>query len=69
MHKSQKMTQKNKIRPQKKLAIRDNKMLATYIMTKLIGSLVKLKHINHMTIYGVLYTVGQIASQKVCLQH
>ena len=49
MHQVQKGI-KSKPKQQKELAIRDNRMLCMFKISHLIGDIVKLKHVDHLTI-------------------
>jgi hypothetical protein len=56
---------KSKPKQQKELAIRDNRMLCMFKISHLIGDIVKLKHVDHLTICGVLTTIKPSVPQKV----
>jgi hypothetical protein len=48
---------------------RDNRMLSMFQMYKVIGNLVKLRHIDRLIIYGILATVKPSIPQKICIAH
>ena len=55
----------SKIPKRMDIAVKDNKMLCIYKITKLIGQIVKIRHKDGKTICGVLYTL----SNKLGLVH
>ncbi len=58
---------KSKSKSQKEWSIKNNRMIWSFKSLHLIGNLVKVKHINHMTLTGVLATIRQSFPQVICL--
>ncbi|CAI2386093.1 unnamed protein product [Moneuplotes crassus] len=67
MYSGHKMRQK--VKGQKEISIKENRMIYAFQSYKLLGSVVKIIHINHMTIMGVLKTIKPSVPQKFCVQN
>jgi len=50
---------------QKERAVRDNRMVFMFEMMKRIGYVIKVRHIDHMTITGVLYSIKPSLPQNL----